>query len=117
MFEKIIKKLKFGSCKTTITNDVNAFKESEKKEEDSTKWNTIVEIAVLNGKAIQILFKKYLFTKKLMSRISWKNKMKYSCKKCDFKWEGTSYTFDKVREHEKIHSDNIKSETVRIKIK
>ncbi|MFB5602712.1 MAG: hypothetical protein ACE5Q8_07520 [Nitrosopumilus sp.] len=39
--------------------------------------------------------------------------MKYTCKKCDFKWEGTSYTFDKVREHEKTHSDNIKSKTVK----
>ena len=29
--------------------------------------------------------------------------MKYQCKYCDFKWEGTSYTFDKVREHEKTH--------------
>jgi len=29
--------------------------------------------------------------------------MKYSCKECNFKWEGTSYTFEKVREHEKIH--------------
>jgi len=37
MFEKIIKKLKFSSCKTTATDDVNAFKESEKKQEDSTK--------------------------------------------------------------------------------
>jgi len=37
MFEKIIKKLKFGSCKTTITDDVNAFKESEKKPEGKLK--------------------------------------------------------------------------------
>ena len=37
MFEKIIKKLKFGSCKTKTVDDVNAFKESEKKQEDSTK--------------------------------------------------------------------------------
>lgn len=29
--------------------------------------------------------------------------MKCSCKECDFQWEGTSYTFDKVREHEKEH--------------
>jgi ribosomal protein L37AE/L43A len=43
--------------------------------------------------------------------------MKYNCKKCDFKWEGTSYTFDKVREHEKIHSDDIKLKTARVKIK
>jgi len=27
--------------------------------------------------------------------------MKYNCKECDFQWEGTSYTFEKVREHEK----------------
>jgi len=37
MFEKIIKKLKFGACKTKVEDDVNAFKESEKKQEDSTK--------------------------------------------------------------------------------
>jgi hypothetical protein len=36
MFEKIIKKLKFGACKTKV-NDVNAFKESEKNQEDTTK--------------------------------------------------------------------------------
>jgi len=35
MFEKIIKKLKFGSCE--IKNDVNAFKEAEKKQETETK--------------------------------------------------------------------------------
>ena len=43
--------------------------------------------------------------------------MKYNCKDCSFKWEGTSFTFDEVREHEKIHSDNIKLKTVRAKIK
>ena len=32
MFKKIIEKLKFGSCKTEITKDVNAFKESNKKD-------------------------------------------------------------------------------------
>jgi len=32
-----------------------------------------------------------------------KIKMKYDCKECDFKWEGTSDTFEQVREHEKIH--------------
>ena len=37
MFEKILEKLKFGSCKTKSVNDVNAFKESEKKQEDKTK--------------------------------------------------------------------------------
>jgi len=37
MFEKIIKKLKFGSCKTKVADDVDAFKESEKKQEDLTK--------------------------------------------------------------------------------
>jgi hypothetical protein len=44
--------------------------------------------------------------KKLMSKIKWKNKMKYSCSRCDFKWDGTSHTFDKVREHEKTHLEN-----------
>jgi len=29
--------------------------------------------------------------------------MEYQCSECDFTWKGTSYTFDKVREHEKIH--------------
>ncbi|MHA7647433.1 hypothetical protein [Nitrosopumilus sp. S4] len=33
--------------------------------------------------------------------------MKYSCKECNFKWEGTSYTFDKVRDHEKTHVANV----------
>jgi hypothetical protein len=36
MFKKIIEKLKFGSCKTKTTNDVDAFKESEKKQEGPT---------------------------------------------------------------------------------
>lgn len=35
MFKKIIEKLKFGSCKTRAADDVNAFKESEKKKDDS----------------------------------------------------------------------------------
>ena len=34
MFEKIIEKLKFGSCKTQDAKDVNAFKESEKKKSE-----------------------------------------------------------------------------------
>ena len=38
MFKKIIAKLKFGACKTSILNDVNEFKESEKKKDtDVTK--------------------------------------------------------------------------------
>jgi hypothetical protein len=37
MFKKRIEKLKCGSCKTDSTEDVNAFKESEKKKEDKTK--------------------------------------------------------------------------------
>jgi hypothetical protein len=38
MFKKIIEKLKFGSCKTKVDSDVNAFKESEKpKSEDTEK--------------------------------------------------------------------------------
>ncbi|HJJ23323.1 MAG TPA: hypothetical protein OQH54_06380 [Nitrosopumilus sp.] len=32
MFEKILQKLKFGSSKTNNSDDVNAFKESEKKQ-------------------------------------------------------------------------------------
>jgi len=31
MFRKIITKLKLGSCKTKVLDDVNAFEESEKK--------------------------------------------------------------------------------------
>jgi len=37
MFKKIIERLKFGSCKTQITNDVNAFKESEKKKPEDVE--------------------------------------------------------------------------------
>jgi len=37
MFKKIIEKLKFGSCKTEIAKDVNAFKESEKKKPDGVE--------------------------------------------------------------------------------
>jgi len=37
MFEKIIKKLKGGSCETKVADDVNAFGESEKTKEDTTK--------------------------------------------------------------------------------
>jgi len=38
MFKKITEKLQFGSCKTQVANDVNALKESEKKnQKDSTK--------------------------------------------------------------------------------
>ncbi len=43
--------------------------------------------------------------------------MKYSCKECNFKWEGTSYTFDEVRDHEKTHVDNNKTKTPKVKIK
>jgi len=32
--KKIIEKLKFGSCKTKVASDVNAFTESEKKKSD-----------------------------------------------------------------------------------
>lgn len=37
MFKKILGKLKFGVCKTKISDDVNAFKESEKKQEEKSK--------------------------------------------------------------------------------
>ena len=37
MFKQIIEKLKFGSCKTKVTNDENAITESEKKAEDVKK--------------------------------------------------------------------------------
>jgi hypothetical protein len=37
MFKKIIKKLKFGSCKTKVIGDVNASKEFEKKKLEEDK--------------------------------------------------------------------------------
>jgi hypothetical protein len=37
MFKKILAKLKCGSCKTNTSEDVNAFKESEKKKEEQSK--------------------------------------------------------------------------------
>ena len=37
MFKKIIEKLGFGSCIIKTTDNVNEFKESENKKEDSTK--------------------------------------------------------------------------------
>jgi hypothetical protein len=37
MLEKIIKKLKFGSCKTETSDDVDAFKESEKSKKVDVK--------------------------------------------------------------------------------
>jgi len=37
MFKKLIEKLRFGSYKTKTTDNVNAFKESEKKQEGNTK--------------------------------------------------------------------------------
>ena len=37
MFKKVLEKLKFGCCTTKSTNDVNAFKESEKKAEEKSK--------------------------------------------------------------------------------
>ena len=37
MFKKILEKLKFGCCTTKSTNDVNTFKESEKKTEGKSK--------------------------------------------------------------------------------
>jgi len=37
MFKKIIEKLKFGSCKTQMSDHVNAFKKSEKKKLDEVE--------------------------------------------------------------------------------
>ena len=34
--------------------------------------------------------------------------MKYDCKLCNFHWEGTVDTFDKVRIHEKTHDIKLK---------
>jgi len=36
MFEKILQKIKIGSCKTKVSDDVNAFKESDKKQDTTT---------------------------------------------------------------------------------
>ncbi len=68
MFRKIITKLKLGSCKTKVLDDVNAFEESEKKETQEgrcIKWNTIVKTVIFIGKEIQILLEKCLFMKRL----------------------------------------------------
>lgn len=43
--------------------------------------------------------------------------MRYGCKECNFYQEGTSHTFDNVREHEKTHLQNDQLKTSRIKIK
>jgi hypothetical protein len=37
MFKKILEKLKFDCCTTKSADDVNAFKESEKKAEEKSK--------------------------------------------------------------------------------
>ena len=37
MFKKIIEILQFGSCKTQVAKDVNAFKESEKKKSEDVE--------------------------------------------------------------------------------
>jgi len=43
--------------------------------------------------------------------------MKCQYTKCDFRWEGTPYTFGIVREHEKNHLKKNKSKTSGMKIK
>ena len=35
-------------------------------------------------------------------------KMKYSCRECEFMWEGNPDTFSKVLEHEKTHKKSQK---------
>ncbi|NWJ28805.1 hypothetical protein HX847_04765 [Marine Group I thaumarchaeote] len=40
MFEKILQKIKIGSCKTKVSDDVNAFKESDKKQDTTTNTDT-----------------------------------------------------------------------------
>jgi hypothetical protein len=37
MFKRIFEKLRFGSCKTQISKDVNPLKESENKPEEKSK--------------------------------------------------------------------------------
>ena len=65
MFKKIIEKLKFGSSKTKRSADVNAFKESQEKQGNKMKWNTVVVGVNSSGKGIQILLTKCWFMKKL----------------------------------------------------
>lgn len=66
MFKKIIKKLKFGSCKTAKIDDVDSFKEHQKKDENSVKWNTVVKSAISNGKEHHTLLTKFVIMKKHM---------------------------------------------------
>jgi len=40
--------------------------------------------------------------------------MKYQCKECNFQWEGTVNTFEKVREHEKTHLEKQKNNEKKI---
>ena len=77
MFKKIIEKLKFGSCKTKTTDDVNAFKESEKKKDDSW-WSTIVDNVVSSGMDILTPFLMYWSMKKPIRK---RSKM-VTCNKC-----------------------------------
>jgi len=81
------------------------------------KWHITASIVILSGMHGKMIFKRYLFTKKLTSRIERKSEMKYECKQCDFCWEGILNTFDKVREHEKTHLENNKIKTLGMKIK
>lgn len=66
MFKKIIEKMRVGSCKTNTTDNVNAVKESEKKQEGNTKWNTIVPNVVFNGKEHHILLIRFENMKKFI---------------------------------------------------
>ena len=88
MFKKIIKKLKFGSCKAT-TDNANVSKESEKKVEDSPKWNTIASTVILSGKGLHTLLIKFVNMKKFIQKISnqkqvgWNKVMSTRCKVCN----------------------------------
>ena len=55
--------------------------------------------------------------KKPISGIKWINKMKYLCQQYGFKLFRAQNIFDEVCVHKKIHPENNKLKTLRIKIK
>ena len=91
--------------------------EKRNQRTQKNKWRTAARIAILSGMHGRMIFERCLFMKKLTPRIKWRNEMKYQCKQCDFKWIGTSNTFDQVHEHEKTHLENNKIKTLGMKTK
>ena len=72
MLRGLIQKTKLGSCKTKVSNDVNAFEESgEKKSKDvKNKWRIAASIAILNGMRGKMIFKECLIMKKLILKMT-----------------------------------------------